>query len=180
VFIATIPIFESFKEVVNTGPSDRTANQKIFDPGDARTEDEVQKRKAALASALAGAAVGPVFPRFFAMQAVCGAIALVTAFSWWRMGRVHHVRVITIAVALTLVVVAWPISDEVSLLRVQRYNPDPAISDPAKAAFGPWHNASLLLSAVTVLLSGTALALAAKLPNTAVDSPEDAPVESAV
>jgi acyl-phosphate glycerol 3-phosphate acyltransferase len=171
VFIATIPIFASFKEVVNAGPSDRTANQKIFDPGDAKTENEVQERKKALASALAGAAVGPVFPRFFAMQAVCGVIALVTAFSWWRMGRVHRVRVVLIAVALTTVVIGWPISDEVSLLRLQRFSPDAGTRDAAIAAFEAWHNASLLLSFVTVALAGAALALAAKLPNTTVEEP---------
>ena len=34
----------------------------------------------------------------------------------------------------------------------------------AKAAFGPWHLASLALSTVTVVLAGVALLLGAKLP----------------
>jgi acyl-phosphate glycerol 3-phosphate acyltransferase len=167
-------IFASFEEVVNAGPSDRTANMPII------RADAPPKEKDALAKALAGAAVGPVFPRFFAMQAVCGVIALVTAFSWWRMGRVHHMRVVVVAVALTLVVISWPISDEVSLLRFQRFSPDEGVASAAKSAFKVWHLASLLLSFVTVALAGAALALVAKLPNTAVDSPEEAPVESAV
>jgi acyl-phosphate glycerol 3-phosphate acyltransferase len=165
VFIATLPIFASFKQVVNDGPSDRTANQKIFDPGDAKDPAEVQARKDALASALAGSAVGPVFPRFFAMQAACGAIALVTALSWWRHGGVHRWRVYLLVVAVLAVAAGWPISEEVSRLRLLRYSPDLSVASGAKADFAPWHNASLLLSAVTVLLAGVALALAAKLPN---------------
>lgn len=165
VFIATLPIFASFKQVVNDGPSDRTANQKIFDPGDAKDADEIQKRKDALASALAGSAVGPVFPRFFAMQAVCGVVALASALSWWKYGGVHRWRVYVIAAAVLTVAAAWPISEEVSRLRFLRYSADTSVANAAKDAFRPWHDASLLLSAVTVLLAGLALALAAKLPH---------------
>jgi acyl-phosphate glycerol 3-phosphate acyltransferase len=171
VFIATPPIFASFKDVVNAGPSDRTANQKIFDPADAKTEAEVQARKDALASALAGSAVGPVFPRFFAMQAVCGVVAFLTALSWWKQGCVHHWRVFVVAAALTTVAIGWPISDEVSRLRLLRVSSDTSVASAAKTAFGEWHLVSLLLSFVTVCLAGVALALAAKLPNQPVCSP---------
>ena len=58
---------------MNAGPTDRTAYETII-PADAP-----QERKDALASALAGSAVGPVFPRYFAMQAACGVLALVAA-----------------------------------------------------------------------------------------------------
>lgn len=151
-------IFASFKEVVSAGPSDRTAGETII------AADASDERKAALASALAGSAVGPVFPRYFAMQAVCAVIALVTALSWWRVGGVHRRRVYVVAFAALTVAVAWPISDEVSRLRLLRYSADAAIASEAKAAFGPWHLVSLLLSFVTVSLAGVALALAAKLP----------------
>jgi hypothetical protein len=53
-FGTTPAIFASFKEVVNAGPSDRTANETII------VSDASQERKDALASALAGSAVGPV------------------------------------------------------------------------------------------------------------------------
>ena len=152
-------IFASFKDVVHSGPSDRTAGETIIAP------DASDERKAALASALAGSAVGPVFPRYFAMQAVCGVIALVTALSWWRFGGVHRWRVYVVAVAALTVAVAWPISDEVSRLRLMRFSADAAVASEAKAAFGPWHLVSLLLSFVTVCLAGVALALASKLPN---------------
>jgi hypothetical protein len=158
-FIAAVPIFESFKQVVNGGPSDRTAYQQIIDP---KASDD---QKNALASALAGSAVGPVFPRYFAMQAVCGLIALATALAWWNAGgKVHRHRVYVLALAVLTVAIAWPISNYVSELRVLRFDPDSATALAAKAAFGPWHLASLLLSCATVLLAGLALAMAAKMP----------------
>jgi hypothetical protein len=170
-FGAATAIFASFKEVVYAGRSDRTAGETII-PADASDE-----RKNALASALAGAAVGPVFPRYFAMQAVCGAVALLTAFSWWRFGRVHQVRVVVVALALTTVLIGWPISDEVSALRALRFSPDEAVKSAAKAAFGQWHLVSLLLSFVTVTLAGAALALAAKLPCETAPDPETPPAD---
>jgi acyl-phosphate glycerol 3-phosphate acyltransferase len=149
-FGTAIPIFESFKQVVNESPSDRTANIDIVPP---------DADKEALANALAGAAVGPVFPRYFGMQAVCGLVALVTALSWWKLGGVHRLRVYLIAAGLLLVLVGIPISNEVSELRLQRYVGEDASRAAAKAAFGPWHLVSLLLSMVTIVLAGLALAL---------------------
>ncbi len=158
-FGAAPAIFASFKEVVNTGASDRTAGETII------AADASVARKDALASALAGSAVGPVFPRYFGMQAVCAGLALVTALSWTRLGRIHRWRVLVIALGALTVAVAVPISDQVSTLRVQRFDTDAAIAAAAKAAFGPWHHVSLFLSFVTVGLAGLALALAAKLPD---------------
>ena len=158
-FIAAVPIFESFKQVVSSGPSDRTAYHQIIDPG------APQEEKDALASALAGSAVGPVFPRYFAMQAICGVLALVTALAWWNAGgKLHRWRVYVLAAAVATVAIAWPISNHVSELRVLRFDPNTDIAAAARADFGPWHLASLLLSCVTVLLAGIALAMAAKLP----------------
>jgi acyl-phosphate glycerol 3-phosphate acyltransferase len=158
-FGTAIPIFESFKQVVATSPSDRTAGVPIVPPG---TSDE---KKSDLANALAGSAVGPVFPRYFAMQAVCGVIALLTALSWWKLGGVHRWRVIIVALGVATVAVGWPISEEVSRLRPLRFVSDEAAKNAAKSAFTNWHLASLFLSMVTVCLAGVALALAAKLPN---------------
>lgn len=162
-FIAAVPIFRSFEQVVNDGPSDRTAGETIIS-ADASTE-----RKKALASALAGSAVGPVFPRYFAMQAVCAVIALATALSWWKSEngrRIHRVRVMVIAAAAVTVAIGWPISSHVSQLRLERFAADSAAASAARAAFGTWHLASLMLSTVTVGLAGVALALAARMPTT--------------
>jgi acyl-phosphate glycerol 3-phosphate acyltransferase len=161
-FIAAVPIFRSFEQVVHTGPSDRTAGETIIAP------DASEERKKALASALAGSAVGPVFPRYFAMQSVCGLVALATALSWWSAegGRkVHRWRVILIALGVATVAIGWPLSNYVSELRLERFSSDQGIASAAKAAFGPWHLASLLLSTVTVCLAGLALALAGRLPS---------------
>ncbi len=156
-FAAAPAIFASFKEVVFAGPSDRTAFETLI------AVDAPEERKNALASALAGTAVGPVFPKYFAMQTICGVVALITALSWWNLAtgrRINRWRVLVIGVALATVVAGWPISNYVSELRVERFT-----SATAKAAFGPWHLVSLFLSFVTVCLAGLALALAAFLPD---------------
>ena len=146
-------IFASFQQVVETAPSDRTAGKPLLPPG--ATDDD----KKALAGALAGAAVGPVFPRYFGMQAVCGGVALATALAWWPAGRVHRWRVLVLAAAALTVGVAWPVSQHVGELRPARY------ADPsANTAFVQWHLVSLGLSFVTVGLAGVGLALGAKLP----------------
>ncbi|MBA4062187.1 MAG: acyl-phosphate glycerol 3-phosphate acyltransferase [Isosphaera sp.] len=155
-------IFASFEQVVNDGPSDRTAYQTIFTPGGNEKEDA--RRQKDLASALAGSAVGPVFPRYFGMQAVCGGVALVTALAWWTLGGVHRWRVYLVVAGVLAVAVAVPLSNYVSELRVQRFDPNPDVRRAAGELFVPVHLASLLLSVVTVALAGAALALAAKLP----------------
>jgi len=157
-FVVAPTVFETFKHVVEAGPSDRTAYQPIGRAG-ADADD-----KKALASALAGAAVGPVFPRYYLWQIVCGAVALLTAAAWWRLGGVHRWRVVLVGLAVVTVAAGWPLSEAVTNLRVQRYDPDPAVRSAATAAFGPWHLYSLGLSTVTVLLGGASLTLAAKLP----------------
>ena len=164
-FVAAPPIFAAFKAVVAESPSDRTALLDIVPPG------TPQAGRDALASALAGAAVGPVFPRYFAMQLLCGAVTLVTAFG---MGRVHgadRLRVNLAAVALALVVVSIPVSLEVSRLRLDRFSPDAEVAAAAKSAFGPVHLVSLALSGVTTLLAGGVLALGARLPATSPTRP---------
>lgn len=156
-FVAAPTIFDSFKQVVNDGPSDRTAHQTII-PADAP-----QAQKDALASALAGSAVGPIFPKYYLMQVICGFIALFTAGAWWRSERpLMYWRTTAIIWALIFVIGGWRISDHVSQLRVERFHPDPAVADAARAAFGPWHLVSLLLSFITTCLAGVVLTLATK------------------
>ena len=166
-FVSAPAIFESFTKVVNDGPSDRTAYTQIIDP------DSSPETKKSLASALAGSAVAPIFPKYFLMQAICGSIALVTALSWWHCTphRVQRLRVGILGIAFALVAVSWPISQTVSQLRVDRFSPDASIASSAREKFGPWHLVSLALSVVTTLLAGVGLALAAKLPEQTPDKP---------
>ena len=146
-----------FRSVAES-PSDRTALLDIVPPGTPQAERD------ALASALAGAAVGPIFPRYFAMQLVCGAVTLVTALSFVRAGGVHRLRAVLAGVAFALVVVSVPVSHTVSRLRLERFSPDAEVAARAKELFGPVHLVSLALSGVTTLLAGGVLALGARLP----------------
>jgi acyl-phosphate glycerol 3-phosphate acyltransferase len=165
-FIAAVPIFDSFKEVVANAPSDRTAYIAIVPPG----TNELQRSD--LASALAGSAVGPLFPRYFALAGLCSWIAFATACGWWKEpGRGNRGRIRLALLAMVLVAVGWPVSLYVSELRVWRFDPDPGAAALAKAAFGPWHFASLLLSAITTALAGILLAMAPGLKDRGATTP---------
>ena len=168
-FVAAPPIFAAFKAVVAESPSDRTAMVPIVPSG------TPQGDKDALASALAGAAVGPIFPRYFAMQVLCGGVTLVTALAMARAGRVHRVRANLAAVAFALVLVSIPVSHEVSRLRLERYSADHDAAADARNLFGPVHLVSLALSGVTTLLAGGVLALGARLPEPTSPTPPSPP-----
>lgn len=157
VFVATVPIFDSFAEVVRTQPNARTANLRIV-PDGANAADRDK-----LASGLAGAAVAPIFPRFFALSAICAWVALWTSFVW-ATGGVHRIRFILCAIAATGVAFGWPLSIFVSDLRELRMSADAVIAARATAAFGPWHVTSLFLSMAVSVLTGVVLLLAAKMP----------------
>ncbi len=162
-FIAAPTIFASFAEVVREAPSDRTAGFPLLDqPPESRDETQLKK----LANALAGAAVGPLFPIFFGLQAICAGIVLVTAIGWCLRypQRVHRVRAWFAGLAALTVGIGWWLSERVSLLRVERYSTDPAVAQAAQDAFGPWHLVSLLLSFLTALLALGIVLMAASLP----------------
>ena len=161
-------IFASFKEVVANSPSDRTAHLDIVPVG------TTEERQGELASALAGSAVGPVFPRYFVMQVVCAIVALATAIVWWRTDpgvSQHRQRVLILLLGLLSLAVAWPISNHVSSLRLERFNPNREIAESAVAAFATWHLVSLALSFVTIFLAGLALCYASRLPGDRIHAP---------
>jgi acyl-phosphate glycerol 3-phosphate acyltransferase len=157
--VAPTQFFEAFPAVVESAPSDRTANLPLA-PG------ATEEQKKELAQALAGSAVGPVFPKFFRLQAACAFLALITALGWWtRPGRLPRWRVLYVGLAALTVAIGWPISEKVSALRAQRFTGDWASAQAARDAFGEWHLISLLLSLVTLALVFVALAMAAKMPD---------------
>lgn len=157
--VAPTQFFEAFPAVVESAPSDRTAYLPL-------APDATEDQKKQLATALAGSAVGPVFPKFFQLQAVCATLALVTALGWWKSpGKVNQWRVLVVGLAAAAVAIGWPISNKVSALRAERFHPDSSIADAARTAFGEWHTVSLVLSILVVVLAGVALAMAAKMPN---------------
>jgi len=159
--VAPTQFFEAFPAVVESAPSDRTANLPI-------TDGATDAQKKDLANALAGSAVGPVFPKFFQLQAVCASLGLITALGWRNLpGKVQRWRVVVLSLAALTVAGGWPISNKVSALRVERFNPDSALAEAARSSFAEWHFVSLGLSLVTVVLVGLALAMAAKMPKEA-------------
>jgi acyl-phosphate glycerol 3-phosphate acyltransferase len=125
---------------------------------------------------LAGTAVSPMFPQYFALLGACGLVALITAWGWTRSypGRVHRVRFVVIALGVLLLLAGWPLVDKIEVLRFARYSADETVAGPARAAFGLWHTVSLLLNLAAWALAGVALALAARLP---ADPPPATPAE---
>jgi hypothetical protein len=129
-------------------------------------------------SRVAGAAVGPMFPLFFGIQATCGGLTLLTALAWFgRRETVHKVRVVVLLLALATVAGGWWLEGIVGNLRVVRNDltdvvlrsPQPASEDvkaaeAAREDFGRFHFYSLMLNFVTVGLVTVAMALAARLP----------------
>jgi glycerol-3-phosphate acyltransferase PlsY len=113
---------------------------------------------------LAGEIISPMFARYFGVQGACGFLALVTALGFVRTEpgrRVHRIRFWLIAVALLTVVAGWPLNQHVGELRILRNQGD----DAARASFGSWHGASLLLNMAVIGLVALAMAMAAVLPN---------------
>ncbi len=159
--IAALPIFDSFKQVVAEQPSDRTAYQRI------QPETASEEEQAALANALAGAAVGPLFPRYFVLSGLCCVVVGMTSWGLWRTAptRVQKLRLILALIGVALVAVGWPISEQVSRLRLERFAPDTAVASAAKSAFATWHFGSLFLSLATTVVVGTLLALCGLLPS---------------
>lgn len=163
--IAAPLIFASFAEVAKAEPSDRTAFVNITAAINEPDADKVNAKKKDLGNALAGTAVGPIFPAFFGLQAICGAIALITALSWWKHpGNVNRRRVIVIAIALLMVIVSWLVSQKVAELRPLRFSQETSIAEAAKANFEMWHFVSLGLSMLTIVLVFAAMVMAARLP----------------
>ena len=158
-FVTAPSLFATFEQVVQSAPSDRTAHVPIVPEG---TGAESRKN---LASALAGASVGPIFPKYFALQLGCAVIVLATAWTWRKEpGRRHQVRMPLAFVALVSVAAGAWISDVVSRLRLARFDPSPELATIAREQFATWHLVSLGLSFVTIALAFALLVLAARLP----------------
>jgi acyl phosphate:glycerol-3-phosphate acyltransferase len=125
-----------------------------------------------------GAAVGPLFPWFFGIQAACGCLTLLTALAWYgRRQTVHKVRAVVLVLALATVAGGWWLERIVENMRVVRNDlsdvvlrsPQPAseevkAAEDARADFGRFHSYSLMLNFVTVGLVTVAMALAAQMP----------------
>jgi hypothetical protein len=125
-----------------------------------------------------GAAVGPLFPWYYGIQAVCGVLAVLTALTWLRRGeRLQRVRALVLVLALAGVLAGWwlervvegkrgprnDLTDEVLRSRTSDAQKVQA-AVAARADFGKWHAYSLLANFATLVLAAVGLALAAQLP----------------
>jgi glycerol-3-phosphate acyltransferase PlsY len=134
---------------------------------------------------MAGYAISPLFPIFFALQGALGFLATTTALGWPRLQptrKVHKIRVVVLTAALLTVVIGWPLEQYVDQLRKPRHETverfllaekgspsEQAAKEEAltaKSEFFLWHMLSLGLDLVTFILVAVALALAAQLPDT--------------
>ncbi|MCS7016961.1 MAG: DUF4149 domain-containing protein [Gemmatales bacterium] len=111
---------------------------------------------------LAGEFLDVVFRRYFLFQLACGVLATIPALLWLRRaGRVNHVRVGLMVLALSLVAVnQWWLSPQVHHWRFARYsvsNPLPgdtgaAVVQSAETQFQFWHTLSLTADLITLAL----------------------------
>ena len=113
-------------------------------------------------SRAAGAVVGRIFPFYFALQAGCAVVALLTAL---RLGG--RVRLAVCVLGAAAVAGGWMLQQKVSHLREERNTRTDeayAAAAPSKAlvadalaarrAFGVWHGISLLANFAALGLSG--------------------------
>jgi acyl-phosphate glycerol 3-phosphate acyltransferase len=135
---------------------------------------------------VAGAVVGPLFPIYFGIQTVCGAIALLTALAWKNLaGAAAKARITLFLLALFCVLGGWVLEWKVSDLRVPRdektdellrtVSPSPeqiAETEAARRVFVQWHLASVFLNMFTVGLVTVAMGLVAWLPPAATSQQE--------
>jgi hypothetical protein len=142
-------------------------------PADSGLPDPLRKEQGSRA---AGVAVGAIFPVYFALQAGCGALALLTAMilSLMQGGRLNKARTVVCVLALTAVLGGWELEQRVHDLRVVRSQKTDALlaaASPtteqvaevraARQEFGRWHGISLLVNFATLALTLTATGLAA-------------------
>jgi acyl-phosphate glycerol 3-phosphate acyltransferase len=136
-----------------------------------------------IGSRIGGEAVGPIFPWYYGIQAVCGVLALATALGWYwlpgQTGTLPKVRVVVLLLALVTVGIGGWMEGVVHELREKRNDAtDAALRDPepakiqaaeeARAAFGRWHFYSLMVNFATLGLVTVGMALVARLPAEAV------------
>jgi acyl phosphate:glycerol-3-phosphate acyltransferase len=139
--------------------------------------DEVNGAKEQGARA-AGYVIGPMFTWYFALQGLCGFIALATALPWLKRdpnSRVHRWRVNLLIAAIVLVLVGWGLERKVHELRVPRnetteiYLLDRSDANKIKAMteargeFTRWHLYSVFVNLAAIVLVTGAMALAGNL-----------------
>jgi acyl-phosphate glycerol 3-phosphate acyltransferase len=123
----------------------------------------------------AGHAIGPMFVWYFALQGVCGFIALATSIPLLKLpAAVHRWRVNLLIAAIALVLLGWPLERKVDQLRVPRNHltdvylrsrTDDAKKDAKEARheFAMWHLGSVMVNLLAIVCVTSAMALAGNL-----------------
>lgn len=159
----------------------RMPDELAKEPPTAKFPDPLRKEQG---SRLAGFVISPMFPWFFGVQLLCGAVAFFTSLAWWRT-TTGKVRITLLALALALVCFGWILESQISELRKPRNNETDTVinlmslgakasipelqaavgrAEAARATFGMWHGVSMLANLLTLVLLLPALALAGVLP----------------
>jgi acyl phosphate:glycerol-3-phosphate acyltransferase len=171
-FVVALSLFNSFEAAAMQDPRESWFPQPTMLLAK-RGDEEALKEQGSRA---AGHAVGPLFVWYFALQGVCGFIALATALALLKhAGAVHRWRVNFLIAALALVVIGWPLERKVHALQgprnqtMEAYLQDRdnaakiAAKNAARAEFGQWHGYSILVNLACVLCVTAAMALAGNL-----------------
>jgi hypothetical protein len=181
--LAGLLIFRAFEEVSRL-PTDNEPRPLWFpvpaafqkDPPGEGFPDPLRLEQGSRA---AGVAVAKVFPVYFALQAGCAVVAVLTALglAWGRGGALNTTRVIVCTLGLATVLAGWWLEQRVHELRGPRndltdavllaQSPSPEQVEQARQArvtFGTWHGISLLDNFATLGLALLATLLAAHLP----------------
>jgi hypothetical protein len=179
-FVVGLSLFDTFENLTSKPREERPlwlpvpAELDRESPG-GRFPDPLRKEQG---SRIAGAAVGPMFPWYYALQAGCGVVGLLTALGFAGRGGVHRVRVLVLLAATAGAGAGWWLERKVEALRVDRSAKSDVVlrsSSPTseeieaanaiRATFGQWHSYSLFANFATVALVTVAMALTASLPS---------------
>ncbi len=177
-FVVTLSLFASFKQASEELPN-WFPRGKIFEHKDGNVDGPKEQ-----GSRAAGHAVGPLFDTYFPLSGAAGLVALLTSLGWAKLGGKHKTRFAILALALTGVLVGWPIERKVHDLRVKRsaridahltriaFPPETRkcgsedeFVETAKK-FADWHLASLFLNLAVCALVTLGMGLAGHLPTT--------------
>ena len=178
-FVVGLSLFDTFEKETAKPPDQRPfwlpapAELEKTRPSD-RFPDPLRKEQG---SRIAGAAVGPMFLSYYALQVGCGVVTLLTALAWLGAGGAHKVRAVLLLLALAGAGAGWWLEREVEALRQRRSETSDVVltsaapsaeqlraADEARAQFGTWHTYSLFANFGTLALVTVAMGMAAFLP----------------
>lgn len=178
-FVVGLSLFHTFEERTVVPPEERPlwlpVPQALEKPPPSPTFPGPLRKEQG--SRIAGAAVGPMFLPYYALQVGCGVVALLTALAWLGSGRAGRVRVVLLVLALAGAGVGWWLEREVEARRVVRSQTSDAVleaslatpeqiaaADAARTDFGGWHTYSLFVNMATLALVIVVTGMAANLP----------------